>query len=178
MPVTSNVMQQLSAAIHNFRHADPWRALATLARSRSDYVALAMSHGMAVNLEKPDLRKLHTEGAFPRPGWEGEAREDATRAMHSLLSALLNSFLALTVVAIAAIVVLLLRGAIAPDLPVSWPKVLGTAGAFLAGWATLFELGGLSETWSGRSLNEMVHPKIFTALFVPGAFLAFLGQLW
>ena len=60
----------------------------------------------------------------------------------------------------------------------AWGKVLGAAGGFLAAWATLFALGGFWRSWDGEALHELVHPKLFALLFLPGVFLAAIGQLW
>jgi hypothetical protein len=77
-----------------------------------------------------------------------------------------------------ALVVALLFGRVAPDRPIDWAKFLSLAGGVLAGWATLFELGGYVATFSGEQLHEVVHPVLFRALFLPGLLLAGLGQVW
>ena len=69
-------------------------------------------------------------------------------------------------------------GKVAFFLPVAEGKLLSVVGAFLAGWATLFELGGFVETFDGQALHEVIRPILFRVLFLSGVVLATLGQLW
>lgn len=132
---------------------------------------------MAVNLEAPDLLALWRSGTFPQAGWEVEAEEAALRATSELCRAIGSSLLIVSLAALLALVVVASAGLIALNLPFVIGKVVSALGGFLAGWATLFALGTPVRTWKGRSLTELVHPKVFTALFIPGFFFAFIGQL-
>ena len=65
-----------------------------------------------------------------------------------------------------------------PDLPFDGGHFLGFAGALLAGWAALFELGGPGiASLKGETLSEKVHPRIFQILFVPGTFVLLCSVL-
>lgn len=142
------------------------------------YLAMALSHGMAMNLEAPDLAELHRAGTFPKAGWEQEATQYARQGMEEIRSALASSFATLAGITVASVLALSIAGSISPYLPVSWAKVLSASGAFFAAWATLFALGGIWRSWDGVALHELVHPKLFKLLFFPGTLLAMLGQLW
>ena len=128
-------------------------------------------------MKSPDLLAGFNAGTFPPLGWEVEARRNANEAAEKLLRALGGTLLMITSALVLALGVLWASGKLSPDLPVSWSKVLSTAGGFLAAWATLFELAGVPQTWSGESLHEEIHPAIFCAIFLPGLLLAFLGQM-
>jgi hypothetical protein len=145
---------------------------------RSRYVAMAVDHGMAINLEAPDLLAGFHRGTFPQQGWEAEATSRARESAAEVQQALLGTLIMSVSATVLAFLVLFLAGKIAPDLPFALPKFLGAAGGFLAGWATLFELAGVPRTWSGEALHEKLHPLLFCALFLPGLLLALLGQLW
>ncbi len=161
-----------------FQHASPWRTLPLLVFDRQCFVNAAVNHGMAVNLESPDLLSKHKAGTFPTQGWEIEAEATISRSTDKLRQALWSSFIAVLVVTLIAIVITYSAGLLAPSLPIAVGKLTGAIGGFLAGWATLFALGTPTETYDGRTLPELVHPKVFTALFIPGLFFAFIGQLW
>jgi hypothetical protein len=89
-----------------------------------------------------------------------------------------SSFLMVAATSIVAVIVAYCFGIISPTLPLSWPKLLGLVGGFLVGWATLMELGGFIETYSGEALHELLHPALFRVLFLPGTFAGMLGFLW
>ena len=164
--------------VTQYKRLLPWAAVRALLLSHDRYVKLAVEHGMAVNLEAPDLLARFQQGVFPQPGWETEARRRAEDGRQEILKSLRNSFVSLALLTLCAVGLLLVDGKVSPSLPVAWSKVLSVAGGFLAAWATLFELGGLSQTWSAQAAHELVHPRLFALLFLPGTFLAILGQLW
>jgi len=164
--------------VTQYKRLSPWAAVRALLLSHDRYIALAVEHEMAVNLEAPDLLARFRQGAFPEPGWETEARRSAESGREEILKALRNSFVSLLVLSLCAVGLFLVNGKVSPFLPVAWSKVLSVVGGFLAAWATLFELGGLSQTWSSQAAHELVHPRLFALLFLPGTFLALLGQLW
>lgn len=133
---------------------------------------------MAINLEVPDLAALYQAGTFPKPDWEQEATQYARQGMDEIRSALASSFATIAGITLVSVLALSIFGGISLNLPVSWAKVLSASGAFLAAWATLFALGGIWRSWDGVALHELVHPNLFKLLFLPGTFLAMLGQLW
>lgn len=77
------------------------------------------------------------------------------------------------------VVIASVLGKVDPSLPVAHGKVLSTVGGMLAAWATLFELGGyVDDSFSGETLDELVRPMLFRAIFLPGLVVATIGQLW
>jgi hypothetical protein len=80
--------------------------------------------------------------------------------------------------ALLALLVGAWRGVVRPDLPFDGGHFLGFAGALLADWAALFELGGPDiASLKGETLSEKVHPRIFQILFVPGTFVLLCSVL-
>lgn len=171
-------MQQANSVQCSFKRAPLWPALIALFFREEKYLNLAISHGIAVNLEAAHQAAAYKVGTFPPSGWEQNARVVARQGREELLSAFCSSFAALAATTFLAIASLWIAGNISPNLPVAWAKVLSAAGGFLAAWATLFALGGIWRSWDGVALHELVHPKLFKLLFVPGTFLAIVGQLW
>jgi hypothetical protein len=171
-------MQQASSMQRPFERAPLWPALIALFFNEEKYLDLAMSHGMAVDLEAADLAAKYKAGTFPKPGWEEDARVLARQGREELLSAFRSSLVVLVAITFLAIASLSIAGNISPDLPVAWAKVFSAVGGFLTAWATLFALGSIWRSWDGVALHELVHPKLFKLLFLPGVFLAIVGQLW
>jgi hypothetical protein len=161
-----------------FARAAPGKALFCFVFRYQTYLDMAVEHGMAVNLARPDLRRAYEVGTFPAADWRAEARriadENANNLKRSMQSALLTT---IAFVAVGFVMAVLL-GKVNPSLPRDWGKILSVIGGFLAAWATLFELGGYSETFSGEALHELLHPVFFRAAFLPGLALATVGQLW
>lgn len=142
------------------------------------YLEMAVSHGMAINLEAADLRRLFDQGRFPRVGWEVEARSNADAHAKELKAGLRSSLLTTLAFAAAGIALLLALGKIHPALPPDWGKAMSMLGGLLAAWATLYELGGYTATYSGEALHEKLRPTFFRAAFLPGLIFATAGQLW
>ncbi len=163
---------------HIFQQASPWRSIRLLIFNKQLLINDTVSHTMAVNLESKEALKSFNAGTYLTPSWEIEAIAHASQAINKLSKSLWSSFFKILFVALIAIVITFLFGLIAPNLPIAWSKVVSALGGFLAGWATLFALGTPIETYSGKTLPELMHPKIFTALFIPGLLLSFLGQIW
>ena len=84
----------------------------------------------------------------------------------------------LAVVTALALAALWTVGRLSFDLPIAWPKLLSGVGAFLIGWSALYELGEFWKSWDGVALHELVRPKVFMLLFLPGMLFAIIGQLW
>ena len=139
---------------------------------------MAVSHGMAINLESSDLRRAFDEGKFPRADWRTEARLTAAGHAKELRGGIWTALITTSAFAIAGLVLAAMLGKVHPGFPMDWGKLLSVAGGLLAAWATLFELGGYSETYSGESLHERLRPIFFRAAFLPGLIFATVGQLW
>lgn len=133
---------------------------------------------MAINLEAKDLRLAFDAGNFPPAGWEHEARLNAAAHAQELRRGLFSALVTTLAFAAAGFALAAILGKVHPELPWDWGKVLSVAGGLLAAWATLFELGGYSKTFSGELLHEQLRPFFFRAAFLPGLLVATAGQLW
>ena len=158
-------------------YANPWFAGLFLFTAFNRYLDLAVAHSLAVNLEANDFATKFARGECPKPGWEAEVRTIAATRGRQAREALWKS-LAITALFIGlGVAAAAVAGRVHPSLAWDVAKVLSAVGAGLAGWATLFQLGGFIRTWSGRGLHEVVRPILFQAIFLPGLALATVGQL-
>lgn len=171
-------MQHASGASGTFSRAPLLSALKAFFVDEREYLRLALSHVMAVNLEAPDLMKKHQAGEYPIPGWEAEVEGYARQGLLELRAALRRSFMQLLLVVLLAAAVVWAAGGISISMPVSWPKLLSLVGGFLAAWATLFALGRMWRSRGGEALHEILQPQLFKVLFIAGTFMATVGQLW
>lgn len=162
----------------SFKRVSPFLGAVTFLFNRRKYIDLAVHHGMAINLEAPDLLRCYQVGTFPKAGWESEAAEAARANAKRIDRAIWSSFGVTLACAIAAALAAAYFGKLSPELPFSWSKALSLVGGFLAAWATLMELGGLVQTFSGNALHELIHPMLFRMLFVSGTLVVLVGQLW
>jgi hypothetical protein len=154
------------------------KALFALLFKYRRYIDMAVRHDMAVNLETSDLRERFLAGTFPSPDWERDAYARASKRAGDLKRAMASSAKATLTFAMLGILIAVIGGSIHPRLDPDWGKVLSLTGGLLAGWATLFELGGYAETWKQQSLHELLRPVIFRAAFLPGLLFAVAGQVW
>ncbi|MES2160478.1 MAG: hypothetical protein V4476_04935 [Pseudomonadota bacterium] len=84
----------------------------------------------------------------------------------------------MSIVGLLALGFAVIMGAVGVSLPLHYGHFLGFVGAFLAAWATFFELGGPRlASYDGETLCELIHPKIFRTIFLPGALLSLTGVL-
>ncbi len=159
------------------RRASDWRATWLLVFNFSAYVDLGPPDILSANIDAPDLGKRYAAGIWPKPeawlDWRVQTEEQGRLVRRYLFRAFLLSVFLLGV----ALAVLAASGAISPQLPASWSKVLTIVGGFLASWSTIFALGRPEPTWSGKSLAERVPSKLFLVIFSPGALLSFIGAL-
>jgi len=161
-----------------FERVSPYRALLPFLFAHDRYLQLAVLHNMAINLESRDMREAFQKGDYPKDGWEEKLLEGAKVAAAGVRRGIWLSFLMVAAASVVAIAIAYCFDRVSPDLELSWPKLFGFSGGFLAAWATLMELGGLMETYSGEALHELVHPAFFKVLFVPGTLAAMVGLLW
>jgi hypothetical protein len=158
--------------------ASPWQAAIAVVFRPSAYVRLGLTHELAVNLQAKDLAAAYGRGEFPAQGWQAEARQRIHEQGCLVRSGLFASF-AVTVAFLAVgLAIAALAGTVSVALPVAPGKVLGIVGGGLAAWATLFQLGGYSETYSGEAVHEIVRPILFKCMFLPGVAIAAAGQVW
>ena len=161
-----------------FERVSPYLALFPFLFAHKRYLQMAISHSMAINLESRGALESFQQGNYPLDEREKNLLESAEEAAKGVRRGIWSSFLMVTVASLVAVLLAYCLDKVSPDLPVSWPKLLGLSGGFLAAWATLMELGGLMETYSGEALHELVHPALFKVLFVPGTLAAMVGLLW
>ena len=143
--------------------------------ARKRFLQLAVWHGMAINLEAPDLRAHFEKGDYPKKGWEIAELQDAAADAKRIQKSLVSSFLLIALGAAFAVAIGLLGGSLEIERSLNAVNVLAFAGTFLVAWATLMELGGALQTWSGESLPEQIHPFLFKVIFVPGVALLFIS---
>ena len=146
--------------------------------ARERFINLALAHSLALCAAKQQYQEAIAQGQFPTASWEAETRANLSKYTAVLLRSFWSS-LAVTCCFIAlGLAAALLLGKLSPDRRLDVGKLLSVLGGFLAGWATLFELGGVMATFSGEQLHELVHPGLFRVLFLPGVALATAGQVW
>lgn len=162
----------------SYARASKSKALLCLLFSHETYLDMAVSHVMAINLEASDLRQRFEEGSFPTPGWKAKARLSADAHAKELRGGMWSALKATMAFAMAGLMLAALLGKVHPALTLDWGKALSVVGGLLAAWATLFELGGYTETNSGEALHEKLRPMFFRAAFLPGLIFATAGQLW
>lgn len=139
---------------------------------------MAVLHGMAINLEADDLRQKFDSGSYPTAGWEAEARTHADAHGRELKGGILSALITTIAFALTGLLMASAFGKVHPSLPLDWGKVLSVFGGLLAAWATLFELGGYTETCNGEALHEKLRPMFFRTVFLLGLIVATAGQLW
>lgn len=162
----------------SFPRASSSKAFLCLLFSHDTYLDMAVSHCMAINLEANDLRLAFDEGSFPEAGWETAARLSAGAHAKELRAGMWSALMTTVAFAVTGLMLAAVLGKVHPALPLDWGKVLSVVGGLLAAWATLFELGGYTETYSGEALHEKLRPVFFRAAFLPGLIFATSGQLW
>ncbi|MGJ0427988.1 hypothetical protein [Methylobacter sp.] len=156
--------------INQYKPTHPMKGAWLLLTSKRRYLDAAVEHVVWLNLKAEDLRRAFFEGKYVPDSHETRTLE--LQRLESLRDQLLRSFLEVAVVAILALAVGIGTGAIDTDLTVHPGKALAYLGTYLAAWAALFELGGPGlASWGGETLSEVVHPKIFQILFVPGTLM-------
>lgn len=151
----------------HYRPTRPMMGVWLLFRSRQRYVDAAIEHVAWLNLQADDLRRKYLEGRYSPDS--GDTRMLEVKRFESLRGQLWRSLRQVASAATIAFLIGIGNGTVGVDLPLHSGKVLGFAGTFLVAWATLFELGGPGlASWDGETLSEIVHPKLFQGLFIPG----------
>ena len=168
----------MSKEAASFQRAKSTTAFLCFLFNRKAYLDMAVSHEMAVNLEASDLRRAFEAGNFPNSAWEAEARLRVADSANELMQGMKSALTSTVVFAALGIALAAMFGKIDPTLPLDYGKFLSVVGGLLAAWATLFELGGYSETIGGEALHEKLRPVFFRAAFLPGLICATAGQLW
>ena len=159
--------------------ASEWRCVAFVLYSARRYVDAYVSDLVALNRDEADgswLRALERDTtALPR--YLAEWRSVGATAVSELRSKIFVSAALTAGTAAVSLVAASHLGALAPPLPVSWPKALLCGGACLMAWATIFALGTPRSTWDGPALPDRLVPKLFLLTFLPGLLATLLGTL-
>lgn len=160
----------------SYKEASASVAAVLLFVSERRFRAAAREHLYWLELKAPDLRAKYLNGTFD-PGNEDATRLELAR-FQALRSQVWTSFAQMAIAALLSIIAAYVMGALDFCLPVYWGHALGFIGAFLIGWAAVFELGGPRlASWDGETLCELVHPRVFQGIFLPGAFATMLSVL-
>jgi len=139
------------------------------------YLDLAVNHSVWINLKAPDLRADFEKGVYT-PNVE-EIRESERQRAKDLRSRLRVTLFSTALAAAIASTIAYAIGSIGFESDFNLRKIFASTGTFLIGWATLFELGTGLVTWSGETLSELVHPKLFQVIFVPGLSSLFFSTI-
>ena len=161
------------------RRANVVSATFALLFMRRRYEEMAQQQELWVNVSSEDLRQRYERGDYPNLDWVSESMRRARSGANKLRRGLWSSFWWTCSFLLIGVVIASVLGKVDPSLPVAHGKILSTVGGMLAAWATLFELGGyVDDSFSGETLDELVRPMLFRAVFLPGLVIATIGQLW
>ncbi len=161
--------------IKKFKKTNAYKGVFLFLFLRRKYISLAINHGMAVNLQSPDLLKQYQEGKFPKEGWGIEAEKSAIQAANQISRGLWSSFSFILLITSIALCAGYVNGTVHPSFSFNYSLLASFIGTYLASWATLMELGGGFATYSGEALHELIHPAMFKLLFIPGVCFILLG---
>jgi hypothetical protein len=154
------------------QRVSPWLGALALMVSRDWFVRLAVRHVFALRDPGQPARVAPFTAAEVSHERERFAREAASLRGH-----LATSFGVTLFALLAAVATLVALGRV--DLihgpPVRFDVLCTGAGLFLSGWATYNALGVPDESYGRETLPELVVSRVFTALFVPGLILTFVG---
>ena len=154
---------------HSFARQSPYLGALLLVFSKAKFLEIAVSHGMAVNLEDMDqAKRAHERGIELLVRWEETYRTDYSEMQQAISAALWSSFWIILSVMLAACLIGYYSGRIGPALPIDIPKAIAFVGTGLVAWATLMELGGNFHVWDGRAFPQIAHSILFKSIFVPG----------
>lgn len=151
----------------HYKPTRPMMGVWLLFRSRQRYVDAAVEHVVWLDLQADDLRRKYLEGRYLPES--DDTRSLEAKRLESLRGQLWRSLGQVAGAATIAFLIGIGNGTVGVDLPLHPGKAFGFIGTFLVAWAALFELGGLGlASWDGETLSEIVHPKLFQILFIPG----------
>jgi hypothetical protein len=152
----------------------PWRMTWTLLTSKETFAAAEAEH---IAFAKERMRRLVGPRTGPHlyspEGQRFGAFEAATRVRAACSRTLVLSLITLAV----ALLLALLLGVVAPNLPWHWGKVSETAGAVFALWGTLLALNGPYRSAESGTEAAKAHALLFTILLGIGGASAMFGTL-
>jgi hypothetical protein len=143
--------------------------------SKQRYLDAAFAHSVWLELQQEDLqedrRQKFLEGTYPSTPDASKNRKRELQRYESLRDQFRDSFIQVASVTVLAALIDISIGSIDGSLSFHPAKGISLLGTFLVAWAALFELGGPRlASWDGKTLSEIVHPKIFQIMFIPGSF--------
>jgi len=154
---------------NGYRRQNPYLGAIFFLVARKRYLDMAVSDGMASNLEAPDQKKLAQErGAEILQSWEAKYRTDYTEMTNKISQALWSSFWTMVIASAVSLLAAFYLQKIDFSFPFSPSKFATFTGSALVSWAALMELGGNFPVWDGGSFPQKVHTVIFKAIFIPG----------
>ena len=153
---------------------EPWRITWALLTSKEKFATAEAQH-LAFGEER--MRRLMGPRTGPHmhspEGQKFGAFEAATRVRGACIRTLVISLLVLAV----ALVLAVLLGVVAPNLPWHWGKVSQSGGAVFALWGTLLALNGPYRSAESGTAAAKAHALLFTVLLGIGGALAMFGTL-
>tara|TARA_R110001583_G_scaffold193014_1_gene360374 strand:+ start:418 stop:915 length:498 start_codon:yes stop_codon:yes gene_type:complete len=161
----------------SLKHANINLAILLFIFRRQKYLEMAVKHVIDSNLAEPDQKKRYDEGTIDIKELKRTFRKQSIRAANDLQKGLCSSFLYILTLTILSVFVAYTKGVIDPSLTINYSKLITYIGVYLASWATLMELGGSFRSWDGGALHELIHPRMFKILFIPGVGLMLYGVL-
>lgn len=163
-------------------HEDPeavgdvnlWRMTWALLTSKEKFAAAEAEH---VAFGKERMRRLMGPRSGPHmhsaEGQNFSAFAAATRVRGACIRTFVISVLMLAV----ALVLAVLLGVVAPNLPWHWGKISQSGGAVFALWGTLLALNGPYRSAESGTAAAKAHALLFTVLLGIGGALAMFGTL-
>lgn len=151
----------------SYKPANLWVGVLMFLSSKNRFLDMASAHLAWANLKAPDLRAAYLNGTFD-PCSDEMLKLEADR-FAELRAQFWNSFLQMLGASALALAFGASVGVVGFSLPLHLGHLFGFSGAFLIAWAALFELGGPRlASWDGETACELLHPKIFQCIFLPG----------
>ncbi|WP_027158174.1 hypothetical protein [Methylobacter luteus] len=153
----------------SYQRQNPYLGALFFFVARKKYLDMAVSDGMAANLEAPDQKKLEQErGEEILRSWEVGYQNGYAEMTNKISQALWSSFWTMVVVSAVSLLAAFYLQKLSFSLPFNPSKFVAYVGSALVGWAALMELGGNLPVWDGGSFPQEVHTVIFKAIFIPG----------
>jgi hypothetical protein len=156
-----------------------WSALLFALVDRKMYEALEVEHLVSANFGgvNPEWeQRFRADTAFRNQQLEALGHQ-ARESCASLRRRLFTSLWLTLAVCVLALVFGWHVQAIAPSRPFDTLKTCNFIGGALVAWATLFGLGTSKPIWDGDALPDLVAPRLFRLIFLPGVTLLAFGAL-
>ena len=141
--------------------------------SKQRYAAMALDHGMWINLKAEDLKRAYDNGTFPKEGWREEETPNILKSLGQLKHAFWKSLFITLIIATAVLGCGFYIGTLGLKLKLYYVKAISFTGGCIAAWGAIFQLVCPDiETYCKQTLNEIMQKSIFFILFVVGIFIS------